>query len=79
MQKVKDYENFVIDPSSGGIINTNINEYKAYKKQKEALLKKAKEQSTLSNKIESLESDINNIKSDIDIIKTLLSAIKSKL
>jgi hypothetical protein len=79
IQTIKDYENYAIDPSSGGVTNTNLKEYKAYKKKKEALLNSAKKQSMLSNKVDSLESDINSIKSDIDDIKNLLNSIVSKL
>ena len=77
--RIKDYEEYVKDPSTGGIINTNRQEYEAYMRKKELLTQKAKEQKALSNKVESLESDINNIKSDLNDIKSLLSSIASKL
>lgn len=79
MKQVKDYKDFVYDPSSNGIINTNLSEYEAYKAKKESLIKKAKEQKALGERVESLESDINNIKSDIDEIKSLLGSIARKL
>ena len=77
--KVKGYEDFVKDPSTGSIINTNRQEYEAYMRQKALLSQRANQQKALSNKVESLEIDINNIKSDINDIKSLLSSIASKL
>jgi len=77
--KIKGYEDFVKDPSTGGIINTNRQEYEAYMKQKALLSQRANQQKALSNKVETLETDINNIKSDINDIKSLLSSIASKL
>jgi trans-2-enoyl-CoA reductase len=77
--KIKGYEDFVKDPSTGAIINTNRQEYEAYMRQKALLSQRANQQKALSNKVESLETDINNIKSDINDIKSLLSSIASKL
>ena len=72
MKDVKDYKDYSYDPSSGGVINTNMEAYEAYKIKKEALQKKARSQSELSNKVEALEKDINSI-------KNLLNAIADKL
>jgi hypothetical protein len=77
--KIKDYEDFVKDPSSGGIININKKEYEAYMRKKELLSQRAKEQKALSSKVESLESDINNIRSDVNDIKKILYSIADKL
>lgn len=63
--KVKGYDNFVRDPKTNSIINTNMNEYNEYMMRKNS-------KNEENQKIQELESDVANIKGDLNEIKTLL-------
>lgn len=66
--KIKGYDNFVRDPKTNSIVNTNMNEYNEYISRKQ--LKNAEEQ-----KIQNLESDVARIKDDLNEIKNLLGRL----
>jgi hypothetical protein len=70
--KVKGHNGLVRDISSGAIINTNIDEYNRYLKQKNSFQKK--EQLLQQN-----TEEINNIKNEISEIKSMLMQLLIKI
>lgn len=66
--KVKGHDNFVRDPRTNAIINTNKSEYTEYISRRES---KVKEQ----EKIQTLEQDVADMKSDLEEIKSLLRGL----
>lgn len=69
--KVKGYDNFVRDPKTNSIINTNMNEYNEYVTRKKTKIEE-------NQKIHDLESDVANIMSDLNEIKTLLRRLMNE-
>jgi hypothetical protein len=63
--KVTGYDNFIRDPKTNSIINTNMSNYKEYLIMKDI---KSKE----DQKVNLIEDEVINIKNDISEIKTLL-------
>lgn len=63
--KVKDKDNLVRDSFSNGIVNTDIDGYKAY-------IQNYKKAYNDSQRIKDLENNVNEIKSDLSEIKDLL-------
>ena len=63
--KVKDKDNLVRDSYSNGIVNTDIDGYRAY-------IQNYKKAYNDSQRIKDLENNVNEIKSDLSEIKDLL-------
>lgn len=63
--KVKGHDNFIRDPHTNSIINTNMSEYQEYVSRKKV---KGEEQ----QKICDLETDVASIRGDLEEIKFLL-------
>lgn len=61
---IENVNNFEKDRHSRAIVNTDSNALRAYKIQREKMIK--------FNRISDLEIDVTNIKNDIDEIKSLL-------
>ena len=61
--QVKDHENLVRDPSSNGIINTNIGEYEEYLSLRETANDKNDSEVSMKQDLDSLKGEINEIKS----------------
>lgn len=66
--KVDGYNNFLRDPITNSIINTNMTDYNQYIERK-----KIKEND--NQKIQNLQDDVANIKSDLGEIKSLLRSL----
>lgn len=66
--KVDGYNNFLRDPGTNSIINTNMTDYNQYIERK-----KLKEND--NQKMQNLENDVANIKSDLGEIKSLLRSL----
>ena len=66
--QVKDHENLVRDPSSNGIINTNIGEYEEYLSLRETANDK-------NDSDVSMKQDLDNLKGEINEIKSLLKEL----
>lgn len=65
--KVEGYSNLYRDPSTGAIINSNIDEYNAY-------LEAKKKREELYNSV----NEINNLKQEMAEIKSLLKELINK-
>jgi hypothetical protein len=63
--KVDGHSNFVRDPKTNSIINTNMSEYNEYVNRRNIMNKE-------NEKIKSIENEMNSIKTDISEIKSLL-------
>ena len=63
--KVKDKDNLVRDSYSNGIVNTDIDGYRAY-------IQNYKKAYNDSQRIKDLENNVNEIKNDLSEIKDLL-------
>jgi hypothetical protein len=61
--QIKDNKNFSRDIESGALLNTNIEELKAYYAEREIKLKEMEEKQSLKHKVEKLENDISEMKS----------------
>ena len=61
--QVKDHENLVRDPSSNGIINTNVGEYEEYLSLRETANDKNDSEVSMKQDLDSLKGEINEIKS----------------
>ena len=68
--KVKGHDNFIRDPHTNSIINTNMTEYQEYVSRKKV---KNEEQQKLQN----LEQDVASIRGDLDEIKSLLRSLSN--
>ena len=66
--KVKDHENLFRDPTSNGIINTNVGEYDEYIARRDAAKVQKEKSSTM-------EEDLANLKGEISEIKSLLKEL----
>jgi hypothetical protein len=64
MQIKTDSEEFVRDSSTGALINSNVNNYKLYKQQRES----AKTFGNLREEVDSLKNDISDIKSMLSVL-----------
>lgn len=69
--KVKGHDNFVRDPHTNSIINTNLTEYQEYVSRKQV---KNEEQ----QKIQNLEQDVASIRDDLNEIKSLLRSLSNE-
>ncbi len=61
--KVKDHENLFRDPTSNGIINTNVGEYDEYIARRESAEKAKESEVTMKEDLDNLKGEINEIKS----------------
>ena len=68
--KVEGHDNFLRDPNTNSIINTNMSEYQEYVSRK-----KAKDEE--HQKINNLEKDVANIRDDLNEIKFLLRSLSN--
>jgi len=68
MQKIKDHQDFVKDPDTNSIVNTNKSEYKKY-----IISRNLKKQKV--EKVQNIEDEVANMKSDISEIKSLLKEL----
>jgi len=66
--KVSGHENLVRDMSSQAIVNTNIVEYSAYIKRREAALDEKKELIRLSGELNSIKTDVLEIKQMLNLL-----------
>ncbi len=66
--KVKDHENFLRDPKTNGIINTNLGQYEEYIARRDAA-NKAKDDEV------AMKEDLDNLKGEINEIKSLLKEL----
>ena len=66
--KVENHENLIRDTSSHAIINTDDNEYKAFKARREAELKKRRQFEDQSKEIEYIKSEMAEIKQMLAIL-----------
>jgi len=61
-QQVIDHPHLVRDKTSGALINTNVDEFEAYRKARDLKLKEQQEKQDLANRISNLENDMSDIK-----------------
>ena len=66
--QVKGHSHLVREVSSGGIVNTNVNEYQLY-------MKRIKSREQHGDQIRNAVKDINNLKTELREIKNLLKEI----
>jgi hypothetical protein len=66
--KVTGHNNFIRDPKTNSIINTNMSNYNEYLIVKDIKLKEDK-------KVQTIEEEVYNIKNDISEIKSLLKEL----
>ena len=66
--QVKGHNHLVREVSSGGIVNTNVNEYQIY-------MKRIKAREQHGDQIRNAVKDINNLKTELREIKNLLKEI----
>lgn len=66
--KVTGHDGLVRDTSNGAIINTNVNEYNNYMKQRDAILERNIKEAEQVN-------EINNLKNELSEIKSLLTQL----
>jgi hypothetical protein len=69
--KVTGHNNFIRDPKTNSIINTNMSNYNEYLIVKDIKLKEDK-------KVQTIEEEVYNIKNDISEIKSLLKELLKK-
>ena len=66
--QVKGHNHLVREVSSGGIVNTNVNEYEIY-------MKRIKAREQHGDQIRNAVKDINNLKSELREIKGLIKEL----
>ena len=66
--QVKGHSHLVREVSSGGIVNTNVNEYQLY-------MKRIKAREQHGDQIRNAVKDINNLKSELREIKGLIKEL----
>ena len=66
--QVKGHSHLVREVSSGGIVNTNVNEYQIY-------MKRIKAREQHGDQIRNAVKDINNLKSELREIKGLIKEL----
>jgi hypothetical protein len=66
--QVKGHSNLVREVSSGGIVNTNVNEYQIY-------MKRIKAREQHGDQIRNAVKDINNLKTELREIKGLIKEL----
>jgi hypothetical protein len=66
--QVKGHNHLVREVSSGGIVNTNVNEYQIY-------MKRIKAREQHGDQIRNAVKDINNLKSELREIKGLIKEL----
>jgi hypothetical protein len=66
--QVKGHNHLVREVSSGGIVNTNVNEYQLY-------MKRIKAREQHGDQIRNAVKDINNLKSELREIKGLIKEL----
>ena len=66
--QVKGYSHLVREVSSGGIVNTNVNEYQIY-------MKRIKAREQHGDQIRNAVKDINNLKTELREIKGLIKEL----
>lgn len=75
--KVKDSENLIRDPLSGGILNISEPEYKRYKEEREIAKRKLDAEKHKENRINTLEQKVSSIESKLDRLLELITNGKS--
>ena len=61
--KVKDYDGFYKDTSSGAIVNKNKSDYEKYIENRKRLTSEKERLNSIENNVDELKNDINDIKS----------------
>lgn len=69
---IKDNKNLVRDIESTALLNTNIEELRAYYAEVEVKNKEMQEKQNLENKVDKLEQDVSEIK---DLLRQLVTRI----
>jgi hypothetical protein len=69
---IKDNKNLVRDIESTALLNTNIEELRAYYAEVEVKNKEIQEKQNLENKVDKLEQDVSEIK---DLLRQLVTRI----
>ena len=60
--QIKDHKNYYRDIESGALVNTNVEEFKAYYAEVEIKKKEMQEKEKMQNKVDKLEQDVTEIK-----------------
>lgn len=69
---IKDNKNLIRDTESTALLNTNIEELRAYYAEVEVKNKEMQEKQNLENKVDKLEQDVSEIK---DLLRQLVTRI----
>jgi TolA-binding protein len=75
---ISGYSKLKKDLSNGGVVNVDVNAYKAHKEARERALKQLHEQQAVAEQVTNMQEQIADIHGEISEIKTLLKQLLSK-
>lgn len=66
LEKVKDFPHLVKDTQNGGVINTDKQAYKEYKRVRRNMMEKIQETECMKDELNNLRQEVSNMKSILE-------------